>query len=85
MVLTYVVSYLTVLSLSLSAAAALRNLCEASRQDLAAHVGAFEELSWYTGLDMIPVCPLILFSPGYSPPAELATHIGSFEERRFVP
>lgn len=56
-VLTYVVSALTDLSLSLSAAVALRNLCEANRKDLAAHIGAFGEL--HAGLDRIPVRPLI--------------------------
>lgn len=32
---------------------ALRNLCEANRRDLAAHIGAFGEL--HAGLDRIPV------------------------------
>ena len=35
---------LTVLSLCLSAATALRNLCEANRTALAVHIGAFGEL-----------------------------------------
>ena len=62
-VLTYVVSALTDPSLSLSAAVALRNLCEANRKDLAAHIGAFGEL--HAGLDRIPVRPLIWVSfPG---------------------
>ena len=52
-VLTYVVSALADPSLSLSAAVALRNLCEANRKDLAAHIGAFGEL--HAGLDRIPV------------------------------
>ena len=56
-VLTYVVSALTDPSLSLSAAVALRNLCEANRKDLAAHIGAFGEL--HAGLDRIPVRLLI--------------------------
>ena len=60
-VLTYVVSALTDPSLSLSAAVALRNLCEANRKDLAAHIGAFGEL--HAGLDRIPVRSLILFFP----------------------
>ena len=65
-VLTYVVSALTDLSLSLSAAVALRNLCEANRKDLAAHIGAFGEL--HAGLDSIPVRPLIcFFYSRYSP------------------
>jgi hypothetical protein len=66
-VLTYVVSALTDLSLSLSAAVALRNLCEANRKDLAAHIGAFGEL--HAGLDRIPVRPLIwfFFLSRYSP------------------
>ena len=61
-VLTYVVSALTDPSLSLSAAVALRNLCEANRKDLAAHIGAFGEL--HAGLDRIPVrLPLFFFLP----------------------
>ena len=69
-VLTYVVSALTDPSLSLSAAVALRNLCEANRKDLAAHISAFGEL--HAGLDRIPVRPLIwFFSPRYLPPAGL--------------
>ena len=60
-VLTYVVSALTDVSLSLSAAVALRNLCEANRKDLAAHIGAFGEL--HAGLDRIPVRPLIWVFP----------------------
>ena len=40
---------------------ALRNLCEANRKDLAAHIGAFGEL--HAGLDRIPVRLLIFFSP----------------------
>jgi hypothetical protein len=47
------VSALTDPSLSLSAAVALWNLCEANRKDLAAHIGAFGEL--HAGLDRIPV------------------------------
>jgi len=50
MVLTYVVSALTDPSLSLSAAVALRNLCEGNRKDLAAHIGAFGELSAIRGV-----------------------------------
>lgn len=52
-VLTYVVSALTDPALSLSAATALRNLCEANRKALAAHIGAFGEL--HAGLSNIPV------------------------------
>ncbi|KAF8188698.1 armadillo-type protein [Pholiota molesta] len=51
-VLTYVVSALPDPSLSLSAATALRNLCEANRQALAVHIGAFGEL--HAGLSNIP-------------------------------
>ena len=69
-VLTYVVSALTDPSLSLSAAVALRNLCEANRKNLAAHIGAFGEL--HAGLDSIPVRPLTLFFvSGYLSPAGL--------------
>ncbi len=52
-VLTYVVSALTDPALSLSAATALRNLCEANRKALAAHISAFGEL--HAGLNNIPV------------------------------
>lgn len=52
-VLSYVVSALPDPSLSLSAATALRNLCEANRKDLAVHIGAFGEL--HAGLSSIPV------------------------------
>ncbi|KAF8962197.1 armadillo-type protein [Flammula alnicola] len=51
-VLSYVVSALPDPSLSLSAATALRNLCEANRKDLAPHIGAFGEL--HAGLNNIP-------------------------------
>lgn len=51
--LTYVVSALPDASLSLSAATALRNLCEANRKALAVHIGAFGEL--HAGLNNIPV------------------------------
>ncbi|KJA24831.1 hypothetical protein HYPSUDRAFT_65152 [Hypholoma sublateritium FD-334 SS-4] len=51
-VLTYVVSALTDPALSLSAATALRNLCEANRKALAVHIGAFGEL--HAGLSNIP-------------------------------
>jgi len=45
-VLTYVVSALTDILLSLSAVVALRNLCDANRKGLAAHIyiGAFGDL-----------------------------------------
>jgi hypothetical protein len=52
-VLSYVVSALPDPSLSLPAATALRNLCEANRKDLASHIGAFGEL--HAGLNNIPV------------------------------
>ena len=70
-VLAYVVSALTDPSLSLSAAVALRNLCEANRKDLAAHIGAFGEL--HAGLNRIPVRPLVWVSiPGiFTTPAGL--------------
>jgi hypothetical protein len=68
-VLTYVVSALADPSLSLSAAVALRNLCEANRKDLAAHISAFGEL--HAGLDRIPVRFLLYFPFGYSPIAGL--------------
>ncbi|CAA7262307.1 unnamed protein product [Cyclocybe aegerita] len=51
-VLSYVVSALPDPSLCLSAATALRNLCEANRKDLAVHIGAFGEL--HAGLNRIP-------------------------------
>ncbi|KAF4611624.1 hypothetical protein D9613_003989 [Agrocybe pediades] len=51
-VLSYVVSALPDPSLSLPAATALRNLCEANRKDLAAHISAFGEL--HAGLNNIP-------------------------------
>ncbi|KAF8147686.1 armadillo-type protein [Crassisporium funariophilum] len=51
-VITYVVSALPDPSLSLSAAVALRNLCEANRKDLAVHIGTFGEL--HAGLSGIP-------------------------------
>ncbi|KAF9471249.1 ARM repeat-containing protein [Pholiota conissans] len=51
-VLTYVVSALPDPALSLSAATALRNLCEANRQALAVHIAAFGEL--HAGLSNIP-------------------------------
>lgn len=52
-VLSYVVSALPDPSLCLSAATALRNLCEANRKDLAVHIQAFGEL--HAGLNSIPV------------------------------
>jgi len=52
-VLTYAVSALTDLSLILSAVVALRNLCEANRKGLAAHIGAFGELHAEFGYDFI--------------------------------
>jgi hypothetical protein len=52
-VLAYVVSALPDPSLCLSAATALRNLCEANRKDLAVHIQAFGEL--HAGLNSIPV------------------------------
>jgi len=52
-VLSYVVSALPDPSLCLSAATALRNLCEANRTALAVHIGAFGEL--HASLDSIPV------------------------------
>ncbi|KDR78193.1 hypothetical protein GALMADRAFT_65460 [Galerina marginata CBS 339.88] len=51
-VLSYVVSALPDPSLSLSAATALRNLCEANRKDLAPHIAKFGEL--HAGLNSIP-------------------------------
>ena len=53
MVLSYVVSALPDPALSLPAAVALRNLCEANRKELAVHIGAFEEL--HAGLGNVPV------------------------------
>ena len=52
-VLSYVVSALPDPALSLPAAVALRNLCEANRKELAVHIGAFGEL--HAGLGGIPV------------------------------
>lgn len=40
-------------ALSLPAAIALRNLCEANRKELAVHIGAFGEL--HAGLGNVPV------------------------------
>ncbi|PPQ95113.1 hypothetical protein CVT25_011656 [Psilocybe cyanescens] len=51
-VLSYVVSALPDPSLSLPAATALRNLCEANRKELAVHIAAFGEL--HAGLSNIP-------------------------------
>ena len=56
-VLGYVVSALPDPSLSLPAATALRNLCEANRKALAPHIGAFGEL--HAALNTIPVGPLL--------------------------
>jgi len=59
-VLSYVVSALPDSSLCLTAATALRNLCEANRRALAVHIGAFGEL--HSGLNAIPVnFPLLFF------------------------
>ena len=52
-VLSYVVSALPDPSLSLPAATALGNLCEANQKNLASHFGAFGEL--HAGLNNIPV------------------------------
>ena len=52
-VLSYVVSALPDPALSLPAAVALRNLCEANRKELAVHIGAFGEL--HAGLGNVPV------------------------------
>lgn len=64
-VLSYVISALPDPSLCLSAATALRNLCEANRTALAVHIGAFGEL--HASLNSIPVSlrfppfPLFIF------------------------
>lgn len=59
--ISYVVQSLPDQLLSLQAASALRNLCDANRKALAPQIGAFAEL--HAGLAQVPVCSRLRHFP----------------------